>query len=74
MRKRGLPVPDEYQHFRDYTLSDGLAERTEAIATVVFISRQPAPANFYFDISSTVPMRGVVHSSALALCTPEIYV
>ena len=49
---------------------DALAERmagmhTTAIATVVRIqiSRQPAQAN--------LPMQGIVHSSALALCTPD---
>jgi hypothetical protein len=51
---------------------------TAAIATAVRISDLflipplAGPANFYFDIPTTyMHIWGVVHSSALALCTPE---
>ena len=39
-----------------------------ATASTILISRQPAPPIFI--LIFLLPMRGVVHSSALALCTP----
>ena len=49
-------IPDECQHFCDYLERLACREdawHTAAIATAG-IFRQPAPSNFYFDISTTL--------------------
>ena len=58
------------------TWSDGLAERTAGTRQLwqqrllFLISRQPAHSIFISIF--LLPMRGVVHSSALALWTPDL--